>query len=75
MKVKIEDLEESISRRLIKTFQVNSAFVKVEGNIILPQKYCEIADDIKNLKIRKSDVFLCSYPRTGDTERQLKFKN
>lgn len=70
MKVKIENLDEAISKKLIETFQSKNSFVKVEGDVILPEKYAELAEDIKNLKIREDDVFLCSYPRTGSTWAQ-----
>lgn len=52
---------------LDKAFHGENNFVNAGNGCILPQSYRDIAEEVKNLKIRDDDVFLCSFPRTGST--------
>jgi len=55
---------------LDKAFSVKNSFFDAGNGCILPQKYRDISEKVKNLKIRDDDVFLCSFPRTGSTWMQ-----
>lgn len=52
---------------LDRAFHIKNNFFDAGKGCILPQKYRELNDKVKNLKIRDNDVFLCSFPRTGST--------
>jgi hypothetical protein len=36
------------------------------GRMLLPEKYKELGDRIRAMEVRPSDVWVVSYPRTGD---------
>lgn len=66
MRIQCNPLEKQINGKLDKMFQKKNAFVQVQpGNITLPSKYSEIGEAILDLEIRKDDVWVVSYPRTG----------
>lgn len=52
---------------LDRAFHMKNSFFDAGHGCVLPQAYREISQQVKNLKIRSDDVFLCSYPRTGST--------
>lgn len=44
----------------------DEAFVEIgEEKLILPIRYVDVADEIENMEIRDSDVFVTSHPRSG----------
>jgi hypothetical protein len=65
MGLKTENLEENLNLKLSKIFQSEFGFVNVQDGVILPKKFGEIGDAIYNLSVRKDDIWLVSYPRTG----------
>lgn len=46
------------------------------GRVILPADYMTIGQDILDMEVKDSDVWMCSYPRTGESFclRDLVFK-
>lgn len=59
-------LRGSIGARLDKFFQHENGFVEVSpGSVIMPRKYADICNEILDSKVRKDDVWMISYPRTG----------
>lgn len=66
--VVFKDLPKShLTDILDRAFHIKNNFFDADNGCILPQKYREISDKVKNLAIRDNDVFLCSFPRTGST--------
>jgi (2Fe-2S) ferredoxin len=60
-------LEGQDARKLKKMFNMENCFVEVNpGHMLLPSKYEELADRIRTMEVRPSDVWVVSYPRTGD---------
>lgn len=41
------------------------------GKVILPADYMTIGQDILDMEVRESDVWMCSYPRTGKSRFML----
>ena len=69
--VVFQDLPQNrLTEILDKAFSVKNSFFDAGNGCILPQKYRDISEKVKNLKIRDDDVFLCSFPRTGSTWMQ-----
>jgi hypothetical protein len=52
---------------LDRAFHIKNNFFDAGNGCILPQKYRDVSEQVKNLEIRDDDVFLCSFPRTGST--------
>ncbi|XP_073814193.1 sulfotransferase 2 [Musca autumnalis] len=71
MSLVFKELEEEIAKR-VDTFYVDkNCFIEVlPGNVIVPRKFMEIGESIRNLKTYSDDVWLVSYPRTGSTWAQ-----
>jgi estrone sulfotransferase len=66
--VVFKDLPKSQSTEILdRAFHIKDNFFDAGNECILPKKYKEISEQVKNLKIRDDDVFLCSFPRTGST--------
>lgn len=75
MKIEFKSLNQDLSDKLDRYFKVKNCFIEVyPGNVLLPAKYSEISDMISNLPIRKDDVYLVSYPRSGRVQCTLLFK-
>lgn len=56
-----------IGEKLDKFFRRENGFVDVNpGNVIMPRKYAEICEEIIESHVRKDDVWMISYPRTGE---------
>lgn len=67
MQIKYNDVEEEYKKKLDKLFGVENCLIEVNpGNILLPPKYEEIGERILNLEVKFDDVWLVSYPRTGN---------
>lgn len=52
---------------LDRAFHIKNNFFDAGNDCILPQRYREISEQIRNFNVRSDDVFLCSFPRTGST--------
>lgn len=66
MYVRYDDLEEQYAKRLDDMFGVQHCLIEVNpGKCILPPKYKDLGQRIRNMEIRPDDVWLVSYPRTG----------
>jgi len=67
MQIKYGKVDENVSKKLDKLFGVENCLIEVNpGNVLLPPKYEEIGERILNLEVRPDDVWLISYPRTGE---------
>lgn len=67
MQIKYNNLEEEFRKKLDELFGVENCLIEVNpGKVLLPPKYREIGERIFNLKVRSDDVWLVSYPRTGN---------
>lgn len=64
MKLQYNDLDQITSNRLKNIFHANG-FKSFSNGVIMHNKFAEIGQLILDLPIRKDDVFLSSYPRTG----------
>lgn len=52
---------------LDRAFHIKNNFFDAGNGCILPKRYQDISEQIRNFKVRSDDVFLCSFPRTGST--------
>lgn len=67
MYIKYENLEDKFAKRLDDLFGVKDCLIEVNpGKCILPPKYKDLGQRIKNMKVRPDDIWLVSYPRTGN---------
>lgn len=67
MYIKYENLEDKFAKRLDDLFGVKDCLIEVNpGKCILPPKYKDLGQRIKNMEVRSDDVWLVSYPRTGN---------
>lgn len=47
-------------------FKRKNLFIKVNpGNVIMPRAMSEIGDEICKFSVRKNDIWMISYPRSG----------
>lgn len=66
--VRFERLEGALAERLDSLFGVPGCLIEVNpGKVLLPPKYRELGQRIKDFKVRPDDVWVISYPRTGST--------
>lgn len=55
-----------LTEKLDKIFNKKNAFLEVNpGNVIMPRLYKDICYEILDSNVRKDDVWLISFPRTG----------
>lgn len=67
MYITYNKLQEPYGEKLDQLFQRKNCLIEVNpGRVLLPEKFKDIAEQIRDFKIRKSDVWLISYPRTGE---------
>lgn len=72
MRIQYNQLEMKISGKLDKMFQKENCFIQAQpGNVTLPKKFSEIGEAILDLEVRKDDVWVVSYPRTGKRKQFL----
>lgn len=61
-----EEIEKDTADMLDRLFQIKNSFIEVNpGKAILPTAFKAIGEDILNLPVFDSDVWMCSFPRTG----------
>lgn len=57
----------AVGEKLDNFFQRKNGFVAVNpGDVIMPKKYQEICKDIIECDVRMDDIWMISYPRTGN---------
>ncbi|GFG36054.1 hypothetical protein Cfor_01722 [Coptotermes formosanus] len=60
-------LEGEDARKLDQMFNRHKCLIEVNpGRMLMPQKYEEMGHYIRAMEVRPSDVWVISYPRTGD---------
>ena len=65
-RITYEKIEGEDGEKLDELFGIKDCLVEVNpGRVILPPDYKDIGERIMDLKVRKDDVWLISYPRTG----------
>ncbi|EEB17322.1 conserved hypothetical protein [Pediculus humanus corporis] len=70
-RITYEKIEGEDGEKLDELFGIKDCLVEVNpGRVILPPDYKDIGERIMDLKVRKDDVWLISYPRTGSTWAQ-----
>lgn len=71
MDLVFKELDKEVGERIDALFPKQNCFIEVlPKNIILPRKFVEIGESIRNLKTYSDDVWMVSYPRTGSTWAQ-----
>jgi len=71
MKISFKELDENILKRSNALFPKKNCFIEVlPGNFVLPRKFSDIYEEIRELKVFEDDIWLVSYPRTGSTWAQ-----
>jgi Asp-tRNA(Asn)/Glu-tRNA(Gln) amidotransferase C subunit len=66
MSIKYEELEEKFASRMEAIFQVKEPLIEVNpGRVLLPPKYRDLGQRIRDLRVRPDDVWMLAYPRTG----------
>lgn len=71
MTLTYKELEKEVEERIDSMFPKKNCFIQtLPGNVVLPRKYMEIGEKIRNLETYADDVWLVSYPRTGSTWAQ-----
>ncbi|CRL07158.1 CLUMA_CG020149, isoform A [Clunio marinus] len=64
----LSDLPENRYTKILdRAFHIKNNFIDAGHGCILPKRYRDISEQIKNFDIRTDDVFLCSFPRSGST--------
>lgn len=69
----VEHSDFSLSRAaeiLNRAFRIENNFFDAGYGSVLPKRFRNISEQVKNLKVYDDDVFLCSFPRTGSTWMQ-----
>lgn len=71
MKLTFKELEKDVAENIDSFYPKKGCFIEVlPGNVIVPRKFAEIGESIRNLTTYPDDVWLVSYPRTGSTWAQ-----
>ena len=72
MSLTFSTVEGPIGEKLDEMFKVKTSFLRVNpGRCLLPPQYVFIAKRIRDLEIRYDDVWIVSYPRTGEINQKL----
>lgn len=51
---------------LDRLFDKRDSMIEINpGRVVLPARYMDIGQDIMDMEVLNSDVWMCSYPRTG----------
>ena len=67
MPISYSTVDGTLGTKLDKMFGVKYSFLRVKpSNSLLPPQYVFVGPRIRDLEIRQDDVWLVSYPRTGN---------
>lgn len=65
-------LDEETGGQLDTMFNKKDCMVEINpGRVVLPADYMTIGEDILNMEVLDTDVWMCSYPRTGECYNSL----
>jgi len=64
-----EDEDKKI-RQHFPSWPLNDAIKYEPGPVIMPRTYLTIADEVYNLEVHPSDIFIVTYPKVGTTWTQ-----
>lgn len=71
MSITYTHLEGPIAKKLDTLFGVKDCLIEVHpGKVLIPPKYKDLGERIRNMTVRPDDTFLVSLPRTGSTWAQ-----
>ncbi|KAH8406958.1 hypothetical protein KR222_001295 [Zaprionus bogoriensis] len=71
MQLTYRELDADIVRRTNAIFPAQDCFVEVlPAQLIIPRKFVELGESIRELPVYEDDVWMISYPRTGSTWAQ-----
>ncbi|XP_054725391.1 luciferin sulfotransferase isoform X1 [Anastrepha obliqua] len=71
MQLTFKELDKDIAVRIDALFPKKECFIEVlPGHVVLPRKFMNISESIRDLPIYEDDVWMISYPRTGSTWAQ-----
>lgn len=71
MQLTFKELDKEIGARIDALFPKKECFIEVlPGHVVVPRKFTDIAEFIRELPIYEDDVWMISYPRTGSTWAQ-----
>ncbi|KAG8291805.1 hypothetical protein J6590_052773 [Homalodisca vitripennis] len=60
-----EQYEDLLKKHFVNDFQ--RGFLRCgTGGTVMPVHFKSIADEIHNLEIRDDDIFVCSFPKSGN---------
>lgn len=66
-RVECSPLGGKAGEKLDNFFQRKNCFIEVNpGNVIMPKKYQDISEEIINSDVRPDDIWMISYPRSGN---------
>lgn len=67
-RITFDRLEGEEAAKLDELFGVKDCLIEVNpGRVLLPPEYQNIGERIVDLKVRPDDIWLVSYPRTGNS--------
>ena len=67
MGITYEPLDGDVAERIDNLFGHKNCLIEVNpGKVLMPPRYEEIGDRIRSLDVRPDDVWVVSYPRTGE---------
>lgn len=62
-----KSVEEKYANKLEAMFGLKNCLIEINpGKVLMPPYYKEVGSKIQNLKVLNDDVWLASYPRTGE---------
>lgn len=69
-------IEGDAGERLDRMFGVKSSFLRVQpGNCLLPPQFVFYGTKIRDMEVYDDDVWMISYPRTGNEKKKRKNAN
>lgn len=71
-KLTFSKLDEETGSKLDQMFEKKDCMVEINpGHVILPADYMTIGQEILDMEVLESDVWMLSYPRTGKYDSKL----